>query len=125
MAQRKRNSNALSKAERRKEGLRGIDPDLDLGNGLSVTKYETMIDEVREKLAAYNVAQATAGVAQNTLLDAERQLSAYSAQLLSAIAAIYGRDSDEYEMAGGTRLSDRKRPARRRVQSEAAMARSA
>ncbi|PSN15599.1 hypothetical protein C7271_20760 [filamentous cyanobacterium CCP5] len=112
MAQRKRNSSALSKAERRNEALLSLNPDLDLGNGLPVEQYETHINDVREKLAAYNVARATVGVAQNALVEAERKLNIYSSQMLSGIAAVYGRESDEYEMAGGTRTSDRRRPTR-------------
>jgi hypothetical protein len=57
MAQRRRNSSALTKAERRIEGLQTINPDLDFGNGLSVATYNTMVSELREKLAAYNQAR--------------------------------------------------------------------
>lgn len=110
MAQRTRNSSILSKAERRNEGLQSLHPDLDLGNGLSLEQYESLIDEVREKLAAYNAARSIASVAQNTLVEAERKLGRYSSQLLSGIASVYGRESDEYEVAGGTRPSDRRRP---------------
>jgi hypothetical protein len=33
--------------------------------------------------------------------------------LLSAASALYGKDSNEYELAGGTRTSERKSSARK------------
>ncbi|WP_298918617.1 hypothetical protein [uncultured Nostoc sp.] len=43
MAQRRRNSFALTKAERRIEGLQTINLDLDFGNGLSIATYNIAI----------------------------------------------------------------------------------
>ncbi|MEH1905933.1 MAG: hypothetical protein V7L04_32290 [Nostoc sp.] len=113
MAQRKRNSTALTKAERRIEGLQTINPELDFGNGLSIVTYNSIVSELREKLASYNQARTIVDKTQNTLLDAERALNSYSEQMLLSVASRYGKNSDEYGMAGGTRKSDRKkaRPA--------------
>jgi len=36
-------------------------------------------------------------------------LNTYSEQMLLNVASCYGKSSDEYEMAGGTRRSDRKK----------------
>ena len=36
-----------------------------------------------------------------------------SSQMLSGVKVKYGRDSNEYEMAGGTRLSERKKPKKK------------
>ncbi len=36
-----------------------------------------------------------------------------SSLMLSGVKVKYGRDSNEYEMAGGTRLSDRKKKSRK------------
>jgi hypothetical protein len=33
--------------------------------------------------------------------------------MMNAVAAVYGKDSSEYEMAGGVRESGRKRPKRK------------
>jgi hypothetical protein len=113
MPQRKRNSLALTKAERRIEGIQMINPELDFGNGLSIASYNTKILEIREKLAAYNQARALVDKTQNALLEAERELNIYSEQMLLSVASRYGKNSDEYGMAGGKRRSDRKktRPA--------------
>jgi len=36
----------------------------------------------------------------------EKELRDMSSQMLSGVKVKYGRDSNQYEMAGGTRLSD-------------------
>lgn len=112
MPQRKRNSIALTKAERRIEGLQTINPDLDFGNGLSIATYNTMIHELREKLAAHNQARTMMDKTQNTLEDIERALNTYSEHMLLSVASRYGKNSDEYGMAGGTRKSDYRRKTR-------------
>lgn len=44
---------------------------------------------------------------------AEDRLKDLSERVLLGVATRYGKDSDEYEMAGGIRKSERKRPLRR------------
>ncbi|WP_335229817.1 hypothetical protein [Nostoc sp.] len=110
MTQRKRNSMSLTKAERRIEGMQTINPQLDFSNGFSIATYNTKVIELREKLAAYNQAQTIVDKTQNALVEAERELNTYSEQMLLNVASCYGKNSDEYEMAGGTRRSDRKKP---------------
>ncbi|MBX9255402.1 hypothetical protein H1Q63_15910 [Desmonostoc muscorum CCALA 125] len=109
MPQRRRNSLALTKAERRIEGMQAIKPDLDFGNGLSITSYNTMIHDLREKLAAHNQARTIMDKTQNALEEAERVLNDYSEHMLLSVASHYGKNSDEYGMAGGTRKSERKK----------------
>ncbi|TFI51520.1 hypothetical protein BLD44_025600 [Mastigocladus laminosus UU774] len=108
MAQRKRNSVALTKAERRVAGLQAIDPNLDLGNRLSIITYKSMINELREKLAAYNQARVMMEMAKNALKEAEVVLNSYSEHMLLGVACRYGKDSHQYEMAGGKRRSKRR-----------------
>ena len=47
------------------------------------------------------------------MLEAEKTLMALSEKMLLGVAFEYGKDSAEYEMAGGVRKSQRKRPVRR------------
>ncbi|RCJ19852.1 hypothetical protein A6S26_03715 [Nostoc sp. ATCC 43529] len=109
MTQRKRNSIALTKAERRIEGMQTINTELDFGNGFSIATYNTKVIQLREKLAAYNQAQTIVDKTHNALIEAERDINTYSEQMLLNVASHYGRKSDEYEMAGGTRRSDRRK----------------
>ena len=45
--------------------------------------------------------------------DAAGILSGYNTRALSAIRGIFGPDSTEYDQAGGTRTSERKKPVRK------------
>lgn len=48
---------------------------------------------------------------QNDLGTDEDNLREMNKRILSAVEAQYGPDSSEYEVAGGTRQSERKKPA--------------
>lgn len=109
----KRGSKTLSKAERRIAGLRSIHDELDLGNGLTLSEYTRLIEDVRSKLSEYNAALSMVDKAGNAVQEGERVLRNYSEVMLLGVATKYGKDSYEYEMAGGVRKSERKRPTRR------------
>ena len=47
--------------------------------------------------------------------DAAVVLSGYNTRALSAIRGIFGPDSAEYDQAGGTRTSERKKPVRKQA----------
>jgi hypothetical protein len=113
MVRLKRSSQILEKAERRAAGLKSIDPSLNLGNGLSLRSYCRLMDRLREQIADYNETLALADRANRSVRDGEQKLRELSERMLIAVAARYGKDSPEYEMAGGTRRSNRKRPHRR------------
>jgi hypothetical protein len=109
MPQQRRNSLAQTKAERRIEGLQTISPNLDFDNGFSLANYSKMLQDVKGKLAAHNRARSLVDSTQNDLLEAERALNDYSEHMLLNVASRYGKNSNEYEMAGGTRKSERRR----------------
>ncbi|BAY12161.1 hypothetical protein [Calothrix sp. NIES-2098] len=109
MTPRKRNSSALTKAERRIEGMQMINPQLDFGNGLSIADYNSKIIEIRDKLATYNQARTMMDTTYTALTEAERELNTLSEKMLLCVASHYGKASDQYGMAGGTRRSNRKK----------------
>lgn len=113
MARQKRSSSVLQKAERRCAGLKSVDPQLDFGDDLTIDQYGKLIDTLRAQIATYNQALSHADHACNAVEATEQQLKVLSERLLMAVAAKYGKDSSEYEMAGGTRTSERKRSRRR------------
>ena len=113
MAFRKRTSKVIEQAQIRSDGLGTIDINLDLGNNLTLPNYNTVIHQTEAALDAYNKALAAADAAANVLQKAEEDLNDLSERMLVGVAAKYGKDSYEYEMAGGTRKSDRKRPHRK------------
>lgn len=113
MPRKKRGSNTLDNAQRRVAGMKSIAPDLDLGDGLTVSHFTQQIELLQSQLGTYNEFLSFADRALSTVEDTERQLRNLSERMLIAVAARYGKDSYEYEMAGGTRKSERKRPTRR------------
>ncbi len=110
MARRKKQSATLNKAQKRLAGLKSIDPKVDLGNGLTVAAYEKEITEFRQKVEAYNTLLSKVDDAANNVQSLEKELSVAAENVLLAVKLKYGKDSSEYEMVGGTRQSERRRP---------------
>lgn len=113
MSRRKRTSTILAKAERRAAAMVSIEPELDLGNGLTLEIYWQAINGLRQKQQRYNTLLSTIDQLYNELLAEEQALGELSEHMLSGVKVKFGRDSYEYEMAGGVRRSDRKRPQRK------------
>lgn len=120
MARRKKKSASLLKAESRLVGIKSINTKLDMGSGMSATAYEKEIVALRQKITAYNTTLAQLDARSNEIIDAEKQLFTLSERMLLGVAMKYGKDSSEYEMAGGTRRSEHRR--RRANQPVAAVA---
>ncbi|WP_199289460.1 hypothetical protein [Phormidium sp. FACHB-77] len=113
MPRQKRTSKYLTLAEQRNAGVQSIERDLDLGNGISTTAYTRAIEDLRQKLRDYNESLSLLDQAANAVQDAEQVVRDFSERILLGVATKYGKDSNEYEMAGGVRKSDRKRPTRK------------
>jgi hypothetical protein len=113
MAYKARESKPIAKAQLRVDGLAAIDPALDLGETVSVAEGTTKIKEVAKTLSDYNKALKTADDLLNQLRGQEKALGAWSTKALGGVKFKYGPDSSEYEMAGGIRQSERKKPVRK------------
>jgi hypothetical protein len=107
MPRKKRTSRVLEKAELRTAGLRAIDAQMNFGDTWTLAQMTTLIDQLREKLEAYNMALAIIDSSQFEIEELEKQLSTVSERMLIGVALKYGNDSREYEMAGGVRKSER------------------
>jgi hypothetical protein len=116
MSRLKRTSPIVREAEIRYASLKAIDPDLDFSHGLSIADYRAHINALQAELSTYNAKLSELDGLLNNIQAGEKALRAYSSRMLAAVAAYYGRDSNEYEQAGGTRTSERAR--RRRVVKE-------
>jgi hypothetical protein len=101
MAYQKRRSATLEKAQGRLRGLRTLLAALQLGNGLTLQNYAALIEAVNALLEAHNLALAEADRTRIEFAEMEAALSALSSRVLSAVAATYGKDSKEYELAVG------------------------
>lgn len=113
MARTKAVSAIIQTANKRAAGVRSIDVQLVLTDGLSLASYQAAIKDAEEKMATFNTKSSELEEANNTFQTAEKKLRDLNDRILAGIAAKYGRDSDQYEMAGGTRRSERKRPKRK------------
>lgn len=111
MPKKKSSSHALEKARTRSAALSSIDPKLDLGNGLTLKAYADQIDTVQADFDEYNGLLSQVDATKNKFEVDEKQLADLSEQMLIGVAYKFGKDSDEYEKGGGTRKSERKRPA--------------
>ncbi|MCC5667882.1 hypothetical protein LC653_29395 [Nostoc sp. CHAB 5784] len=113
MSRLKRGSKVIDRAQRRIAALKSISPSLDLGNGVTIDAFATLIKTTQDKLEAYNSSLSTVDMTQEALEVTEKSLMQLTEHMLLSVAAKYGKNSDEYKMAGGVRRSDRKRPMRK------------
>ena len=113
MGRQKRGSKSLDRAVKRSAALKSIDTALDLGGGMTLGAYDAQIATTTAKLGTYNATLSAADGAGNELVTAEEKLDDLTDRMLAGVASKYGRDSSEYEKAGGVRKRDRKPPRRR------------
>lgn len=113
MPRQKRSSPVLEKGVRRAAALKSISASLNLGDGLTLDNYQLELDKLQSQLATYNESLSFVDRALSMVQDTEKEIRVLSERMLIAVAAKYGKDSYEYEMAGGIRKSERKRPARK------------
>jgi HAMP domain-containing protein len=107
MARKKRTSRVLEKAELRSAGLKAINPALDFGDTRNVNNLTQIMERLRTKIDAYNTALAIIDSSQGEIEELEKTLGDLCEKMLIGVAFQYGKDSREYEMAGGMRKSDR------------------
>ncbi len=113
MARTRRGSSVLDTARQRLAGLKAITPAPNLGPALTLAAYEQEVTTFSTSLDSYNQQLAALDELQNSLDAAETSLRDKNKRILSAVEAQFGPDSSEYEQAGGTRQSERKRPTGR------------
>lgn len=113
MAYKARESAPIAKAQLRVDGLAAIDPALDLGETVSVAEGKTLVGAAAKTLSDYNKALKAADDLLNKLNAQEKALGAWSTKALGGVKFKYGPDSSQYEMAGGIRQSERKKPVRK------------
>lgn len=93
--------------------LQLFSPNSSLGNGITIDTFAAAIKTTQDKLEVYNSSLSTVDLTQGTLELAEKSLMELTEHVLVSVAAKYGKNSDEYKMAGGVRRSERKRPVRK------------
>jgi len=101
---------ALDKARTRLAGTKSISPDLDLGNGLTNASYEEQIVLTEKSVSRYNTSLSTTDDLYNDAQAQIKKLNDWNSRILIGVASKFTTDSSEYEMAGGVRKSERKKP---------------
>jgi hypothetical protein len=115
MARPKKHSSVIvEKAQTRLAAVKSIDT--------NVKSYSTLLEDARAKLEKYNTVLSLVDDAHTDMSAAEKALADQTERMLIAVAYKYGKDSNEYKMAGGTRKSDRKRPERKAATPEEVIA---
>ncbi|MBW4451917.1 MAG: hypothetical protein KME55_04110 [Nostoc indistinguendum CM1-VF10] len=112
MSRQKRTSRILEKAQLRSAGLKSIVPNIKFDENYNLEKLIESIDQLRNKLDVYNTALSVVDSSKTEIEEMEKNLSQLSEKMLMVVAIKYGKDSREYEMAGGVRNSDRIRKIR-------------
>ncbi|WP_375506871.1 hypothetical protein [uncultured Nostoc sp.] len=112
MARRKRTSVVLEKAVRRAASINSIDPRLDLGNGLTLPAFSSLIEMMRSKENAYNSALSSLDKLYREMLETESELGDMTEHMLMAVGTRYGKSSVEYGMAGGVPKNQRRKGLR-------------
>jgi len=112
MSQKKRASRVLENAELKSSGLKAINSSLDIGDDYNITKLTQLIEELRAKLENHNSILRMIDSSKLEVEQLEKNLAIYCENMLTGIAFKYGKDSREYEMAGGIRKSEILRKSR-------------
>lgn len=103
----------IQTAQQRLDGMKSISPTLDLGEGVSVATFETAINLPVGLIAQYNSILSQADDLLNQINDATTAMNDMSSRVLNGGKFKFGANSSEYEMLGGTRKSERKKPLRK------------
>ncbi|MBW4540393.1 MAG: hypothetical protein KME43_14790 [Myxacorys chilensis ATA2-1-KO14] len=106
MSRQKKTAHVAEKIEHRLAGLKAIDPNLDLGEGCSVIAIQSTVEQLRNQVNAYNDALAVIDSTQINIQNLEKQLNQLGQKAMLGIAFKYGKDSDQYRLAGGTPTSE-------------------
>lgn len=109
MVRAKKKSETIDQVRTRLAGMKSINEKLDLGHGCSTATVEAKLKEAIAALETLNKLKAQTSEAGNEFERIEKELGHLSKQILLGAAMKYTQDSNEYEMVGGVKLSDRKR----------------
>ena len=99
----------LEKGTTRLSSVKSIDPEIDLGNGITAANYETQINQLRTNLNKYNTALSAIDDMYNDCIAQIEVVRDWNDRVLTGVATKFGKNSSQYEMAGGVKKSERKK----------------
>nr|WP_267871595.1 hypothetical protein [Nostoc sp. CHAB 5715] len=92
--------------------MKAIDPNINFNDTYNLQNLTQLIDNFHNMLDDYNAAIAMIDSSRKKLDEMEKNLSQVSDKMLMGVGFKYGKNSDEYELAGGVRDSERIRKSR-------------
>jgi hypothetical protein len=112
MGRKKRTSRVLEKAELRVAGLKAIDAHMNFDETCNLENLTQLIEQFRSMLDDYNAAIAVIDSNKSKLDKTEKNLKNLTDKMLIGVGFKYGKNSNEYELAGGVLESERIRKGR-------------
>jgi hypothetical protein len=100
----------LDKGKTRLSAIKSIDEKLDLANGITAANYETQINLYAAKVDKYNTTLSTIDDLYNECMEQKVVLKDWNERVLTGVATKFGKKSSQYEMAGGVKKTERKKP---------------
>jgi len=104
----------LEKGRTRLASIKSIDTALDLGNGITAVGYGTQLDLCGTALNKYNTALSALDNLYNDCIAQIEVVKDWNERVLNGVASKYGKNSSQYEMAGGVKKSERKKPTKKK-----------
>jgi hypothetical protein len=109
----KTSSKVLDQVQLRLSALKSIDPDLDLGDGLTIRSVTQQVQETRTEIDAYNTEASVIEQKYKTIREKEGAIANLSDRIVDGIAFKFGRKSNEYKMIQSIRRNTRTRATNR------------
>jgi glutamate-1-semialdehyde aminotransferase len=88
-------------------------PTFSLGE-ITLAALQTKLKDLREKRDQAETLRTQLTALTNDLNTRTAELATINTRARSGFRAVYGTDSTQYEQAGGTRASERKRPSKKK-----------
>jgi hypothetical protein len=113
MARKKFNSSALKKLKDRLNGLKAIDAQLVLKNGLSIEAGQKIQTELEAEQNEYNITLTNVDAQRQRIAILEKNASDFSKNALTGVKNDFGDSSIEYQKAGGTPMHLKTKPIKK------------
>jgi hypothetical protein len=105
----------MQQAKQVVEAIQHIDANFKVGDGVSLAALQNAMGLVEANQGKINSLQAQLTDEFNQRVTANTALWDMVKRIRGGIKAAYGDDSSQYEMAGGTRISERKKGGRKKA----------
>ena len=113
MSYKKRTSRILSKAKKRIAAVKTVSSNFQISQAITLSDFGEKVNKLTDQVDKYNGLLGEADELANQIDALELEVKDLNERLLLSVGSNYGKDSNEYEKAGGVRKSDRKKTVRK------------